>query len=201
MVVDAKTPLHAYLEALSAQDEDKRAAHLLAHARQVREHVNQLSAKSYWSQFQPAPDFVVMFLPGEAFFGSALDGDPALIEHAWSRKVIVASPTTLIALLRAVAYGWRQEQLAENAQRISEQGRELHERIATLLDHFRRLGNALNGSVKAYNETVGSLRQRVLPGARRFRELGAASGDLVEPEPVDLRARGALGDGDEESEA
>jgi DNA recombination protein RmuC len=190
VVVDAKTPLHAYLEARSAQDEEKRAAHLAAHARQVREHVNQLAAKSYWTQFQPAPDFVVMFLPGEAFFGAALDCDPALIEHAWSRNVIVASPTTLIALLRAVAYGWRQEQLAENAQRISEQGRELHGRIGTLLEHFRRLGNALNGSVRAYNDAFGSLQSRVLPGARRLRELGAASGELIEPEQLDLRARG-----------
>jgi DNA recombination protein RmuC len=190
VVVDAKTPLHAYLEARAAQDEEKRAAHLAAHARQVREHVNQLAGKSYWSQFQPAPDFVVMFLPGEAFFGAALDQDPALIEHAWSRNVIVASPTTLIALLRAVAYGWRQEQLAENAQRISDQGRELHGRLATLLDHFRRLGSALGSSVKAYNDVIGSLEQRVLPGARRFRELGAANAELPEPEPIDLRVRG-----------
>jgi DNA recombination protein RmuC len=202
VVVDAKTPLHAYLEARSCQDEEKRAAHLLAHARQVRDHVNQLAAKSYWSQFQPAPDFVVMFLPGEAFFGAALDCDPALIEHAWSRKVVVASPTTLIALLRAVAYGWRHQQLAENAQRISEHGRELHDRIATLLDHFRKLGNALNGSVRAYNDALGSLRQRVLPGARRFRELGAATGsELVAPEPIDVQARTDTGGGAQEDEA
>ena len=189
VVVDAKTPLHAYLEARAAQDEEKRAAHLAAHARQVREHVNQLGAKSYWSQFQPAPDFVVMFLPGEAFFGAALDCDPALIEHAWSRNVVVASPTTLIALLRAVHYGWRQQQLAENAQRISDQGRELHERLATFLEHFRRIGSTLNGSIRAFNDAIGSLEKRVLPGARRFRELGAATGELGAPEQLELRAR------------
>jgi DNA recombination protein RmuC len=195
VVVDAKTPLHAYLDARSATDDEKRAAHLDAHARQVREHVNQLSAKNYWSQFQRAPDFVVMFLPGEAFFGAALDRDPALIEDAWQRKVIVASPTTLIALLRAVAYGWRQEQLAENAQRISEQGRELHERLSTMLRHFQDLGRALARSVTSYNELLGSLKGRVLPGARRFRELGATSQpELAEPEPIDLAVRSALDD-------
>jgi len=199
VVVDAKTPLHAYLDALSATDEEKRTAHLDAHARQVREQVNQLAAKSYWSQFQPSPDFVVMFLPSEAFFGAALDRDPALIEDAWSRKVIVASPTTLIALLRAVAYGWRQEQLAENAQQISEQGRELHDRLVTLLQHFQGLGRALGKSVSSYNELLGSLKGRVIPGARRFRELGATSrAELVEPEPIDLAVRSAL---DDESES
>jgi DNA recombination protein RmuC len=195
VVVDAKTPLHAYLDARSATDDEKRVAHLDAHARQVREHVNQLSAKSYWSQFQPAPDFVVMFLPGEAFFGAALDRDPALIEDAWKRRVIVASPTTLIALLRAVAFGWRQEQLAENAQRISEQGRELHERLSVLLRHFQDLGRALARSVTSYNELLGSLKGRVLPGARRFRELGATpQAELAEPEPIDLAVRSALDD-------
>jgi DNA recombination protein RmuC len=201
VVVDAKTPLHAYLEARAASDEEKRAAQLAAHARQVRDHVNQLGSKSYWSQFQPAPDFVVMFLPGEAFFGAALDVDPGLIEHAWSRKVIVASPTTLIALLRAVAYGWRQEQLAENAQRISEQGRELYDRLATWLGHFQRVGSALQTSVRAYNESVGSLKQRVLPGARRFRELGATgNAELAEPEQIDLLPR-VLTDAEAEPEA
>jgi DNA recombination protein RmuC len=176
--------------------------HLAAHARQVREHVNQLGAKSYWSQFQPAPDFVVMFLPGEAFFGAALEVDPALIEHAWSRKVIVASPTTLIALLRSVAYGWRQEQLAENAQRISEQGRELYDRLATWLGHFQRVGSALQTSVRAYNDSLGSLKQRVLPGARRFRELGATgSAELAEPEQIDLLPRAGLADPEMEGEA
>jgi DNA recombination protein RmuC len=186
VVVDAKAPLMAYLDALEARDEETRRAKLVDHARQIRDHIGKLSAKSYWGQFDPTPDFVVLFLPGEPFFSAALEQDAGLIEEGVSQQVILATPTTLIALLRAVAYGWRQEQVAESAREISDLGRELHTRLSTMSDHFAKLGRSLDGAVKSYNETLGSLERRVLVTARRFKEHGAVpSGELAELMPIE----------------
>jgi DNA recombination protein RmuC len=186
VVVDAKVPLRGYMEALDAANESERNARLRDHARQIRNHVEQLSSKSYWDAFDQAPEFVVLFLPGEMFFSAALQEDPALIEDAANRKVILATPTTLIALLKAVAYGWRQEQLAENAGRISELGRQLHERLATMTDHFGKVGRSLRSAVDDFNRAVGSFEGRVLPAARRFRELAVAGKqEIAILEPID----------------
>jgi DNA recombination protein RmuC len=179
VVVDAKAPLEAYLDSVEAADDAVRSARLVDHARQVRDHMTKLGSKGYWDQFAPAPEFVVMFLPGETFFSAALEHDPALIEYGVDQKVIPASPTTLIALLRAVAYGWRQEKLAENAQAISKLGRTLYERLATLTAHFEKLGGHLSRAVGSFNDAVGSLEGRVLVAARRFVEMGASSSDEI----------------------
>lgn len=180
IIVDAKAPLAAYLEAIDAADDAAREAKLVEHARQVREHMTNLGGKRYWGQFADSPDFVVMFLPGEAFFSTALQHDPALIEYGVSQGVVPASPTTLISILKAVAYGWRQEAIAASAREISELGRQLHERLRTMVPYLAKLGRGLEQAVGAFNETVGSFEARVLSQARKFHELGAASGADIE---------------------
>jgi DNA recombination protein RmuC len=178
MVVDAKAPLSAYLEALEAPDEQTRSDKLMSHARQVRAHIRALSQRAYWDQFQPTPEFVILFLPGETFFSAALEKDPTLIEAGVQEKVILATPTTLIALLRAVSYGWRQESIAENAKAISDLGRELYKRLSDMGTHMTRLGRHLGQVVESYNQTVGTLERRVLVSARKFQTLDSSNEEM-----------------------
>src|SRR5262245_52213481 len=187
VVVDAKVPLDAYLRALEAPDDDARQKLLSDHARQVRTHIAQLSAKSYFEKVPTTPEFVVMFLPGEMFFSAALEQDPSLIEYGVDKRVIPASPTTLIALLRAVAYGWQQEAMEENARKISELGKTLYESVRTLGTRFDTLGTRLKSSLEAYNEAVGSLEGNVLVKARKFKDLQSANGgeEIKTLEPID----------------
>jgi DNA recombination protein RmuC len=191
VVVDSKAPLESYLDAHEVQDEAVRKLKLDEHAAHIRRHMRALAEKGYAAQFASAPEFVVMFLPGEAFFSAALERDPELIEFGAQQNVIPASPTTLIALLRAVAYGWRQEQVAEHARTIQRLGRDLHDRVRTVAGHLQALGAQLGKSVDAYNKAVGSLESRVLPGARKLRDLGAggASEEVPQLEPVENLVR------------
>jgi DNA recombination protein RmuC len=191
IVVDAKTPVVAYLDALEAPDDVTRAEHLMRHAAHVRAHIEQLSRKAYWEQFPTAPEFVVLFLPGEMFFSAALESDPMLIEYGASKRVILATPTTLISLLKAVFYGWRQEKLTQNAEEISKLGRSLYERLSKMGDHVAKLGKSLGNSVEYYNKAVASLETRVMVKARQFKMLEAGSPDVeIEGlEPVDVVPR------------
>ncbi|MGH2860987.1 MAG: DNA recombination protein RmuC [Solirubrobacteraceae bacterium] len=184
VVVDAKAPLQGILDAYEAPDEQTRAEAMQAHARLLRRHVKQLADKAYWDGMESAPDFVVLFLPGEHLYGAALDADPALIEDAMARRVLIATPTTLLALLHSVGYGWQQERIAVSAQAISDLGRDLHGRLAKLSSLIGTLGTRLNSTVKAYNETVGSYERRVLPAARRFAVHGVVA-DGAELSDVD----------------
>jgi DNA recombination protein RmuC len=188
VVVDAKVPLDAYLDATSADDPDTREGHLVRHARQLRTHVDALSSKAYWRALPETPEFVVLFVPAESFLSAALETDPGLLEHAAERRVVLATPTTLIALLRTVAHGWGHEALAERARDIHRLGRELHGRLATLSAHLDRVGRSLNTAVGHYNQAMGSLESRVLVSARRFSELSVTDDELPGPRPVPLRA-------------
>jgi len=190
VIVDSKVPLMAYLDALSAGSEEERQQALARHGQQVRHHMNALSVKAYWEEFAKAPAFVVMFIPGESFVAAAAQADPALIEDGMAKGVVVATPTTLIALLHAIAFGWRQEQVAENAERLRTLGSELHDRIQKFAEHLERVGVALGRATVAFNDAVGSLEHRVLPSARRFRELGAAVGAEIDPmKTIDVQPR------------
>src|ERR1700676_2839251 len=202
VVVDAKTPLQAFLDAFETTDEEARRACLAQHARQVRDHIDTLSGKKYWEQFESTPEFVVMFLPGETFFSAALEQDTGLIEHGVLNRVIPASPTTLIALLKAINYGWNQEKLARNAQQISALGKELHDRLRLLAVHITSVGTGLDRAVESYNKAVGSLESRVLVSARKFAELGASvADDIPELEPIETTARALSFEWDEDPPA
>jgi len=189
LVVDAKVPFAGYVEAMDAPDETTRQARLKAHARHLRTHVEQLSAKGYADRFAPTPEFVVLFVPSDAFLQAALEYDPALLEHGFDRDIVIATPSTLLALLRTVAYVWRQETVADNAEQVLSLGRELHSRLATMGGHVARLGAALSSTVARYNETVGSLERSVLVSARRFTELEVTTAQIPPLRPIDAPVR------------
>lgn len=188
VVVDAKVTLAAYLEAAESTDEAFKEARLIAHAKHLRQHVDRLADKAYWQQFPDAPEFVVLFVPGEAFLAPALERDPALLEHAYARRVHIATPTTLVSLLRSVAYAWQQQSLTDNAREVFHAGKELYSRLSTLGGHVDKLGRTLNTAVTDYNKTVASLERNVLPSARRMADLGAAQEELCTPRAVDAVA-------------
>ncbi|WP_166133429.1 DNA recombination protein RmuC [Nocardioides ochotonae] len=200
VVVDAKVPLDAYLDATGSSDDEERAAHLLRHARQLRTHVDALSAKAYWRSLPQTPEFVVLFVPAESFLAAALETDNSLLEHAATRQIVLATPTTLIALLRTVAQGWTHEAIAEQAREIHQLGRELHARLGTMSGHLDAVGRSLNAAVGHYNSTVASMESRVLVAARRFSDLSVTDDELPGPRTVELRAvpRRAAGESDAE---
>ncbi len=201
IVVDAKTPLDAYLSAMEAATDEEKQTALLRHARKVRERVRELSTKAYWQQFKNTPDFVVLFIPGDQFLSAALDQDRKLLEDAMAEKVILATPTSFIALLRAVAYGWRQQALAENAEHIRQVGEELYSRLGTFAEYLGKLGRSLDSSVSHFNKAVGSFDARILPSARKFTEMGIhAKKELEEPTPLEKNVRQMQAQLDEEEE-
>jgi DNA recombination protein RmuC len=190
IVIDSKVPIDAYLRAAAATDDASRDVQLGAHARQVKDHIRALGGKAYWTQFQPSPEFVVMFLPLEPLLAAAFERDETLLELASSMRVVPATPMTLVAILRAVAYGWKQQQLAVNAEAIQQIGRDLYDRLATMVDHLSSVGASLKQAANSYDRLVGSLEQKVLPGARRFKELGVSTTkelDVVEPLHLTVR--------------
>jgi DNA recombination protein RmuC len=188
--VDSKVPLDAYLDAVAASTDDERKRHLLRHAKHVRDHVEQLSSKAYWDQFEKAPEFTVLFLPGEPFFSAAAEYDPALIDDAIQNRVLISTPVTLVALLKAVAYGWRQEDIAKNAREISDMGKQVYERVAVFWGHLDSLRAALANAVDAFNRAAGSLESRLLPSVRRFKDLGVTVADeITELEQIDRSPR------------
>ncbi|UCH83396.1 MAG: DNA recombination protein RmuC, partial [Candidatus Latescibacterota bacterium] len=187
--IDSKVPLDSYLDAMESSDPETRAAKLAKHAKAMRSRVRELGLKSYWDQFERAPDFVVMFVPNESCLGAAFEQDPELLEFAIRNKVLVSSPVNLLALLRTVAYGWQQQKVTENALRIAKEGQELHKRVTTFIDHLSGLGQTLKRSVDQYNSAVRSLEGRLLPAVRRFEEMGAAVKDLESPQQVTVEPR------------
>ncbi|MEV6925981.1 DNA recombination protein RmuC [Dactylosporangium sp. NPDC051485] len=189
VVVDAKAPLDAYLSALEAPDDQARTTRLTQHARHLRAHVDALSAKSYWSAFEPAPEFVVLFVPADTFLDAALQHDPPLLEHAFARNVVLATPATLVALLRTIAYAWRQDSLTTNAQAVHRVGRELYARLSTMGEHMSKVGTSLSAAVTSYNRAIGSLEARVLVSARKLAELGISADDLPAPPQVETTPR------------
>lgn len=190
IVVDVKTPLDAYISAIEAVDDSERQLHLKRHTQNVKQRVNELADKAYWKQFKNAPDFVVLFIPGDQFLSAALDQEPAILENALARQVILATPTSFVALLRAVGYGWRQEQLAENAEHIKTVGEELYGRLQTFTEHLQKVGKSLDSGLKHYNSAVGSFDSRVLPSARKFNEMGIATDkDIKQPNQIETAVR------------
>ncbi len=190
VVIDSKVPIEAYLKAAAAVSDAERQSHLTAHARQVREHIKALGAKAYWTQFHPSPEFVVMFLPLEPLLSAAFEQDETLLDLASSLRVVPATPMTLIAILRAVAHGWKQQQLAVNAEQIQQLGRDLYDRLATMVDHLNSVGTNIKQAANSYDRLVGSLEQKVLPGARRFKELGVSTNkDIERADPLHLTVR------------
>jgi DNA recombination protein RmuC len=189
IAIDAKAPLHAYLEAAEIQDDQSRKTKLQEHALSVRKHIKHLSAKEYWKQLDPAPEFVILFLPAEAFFSAALQADPSLIEIGADQNIIVATPTTLIAILRAVAHGWKQESLSKSALEISRLGQELYDRIGIVSDHWNKVGKSLNAAVESYNQSIASLESRVLVSARKLKESGSLMKEMPELSSIDKVAR------------